>query len=354
MRLLDIESGPLIMEGDSAEVGFQHGTYLGPMIRSFLGDNVARLGYSMSDLKLTRATAFASLNRDFIRKYLPHRYDELFSLAEGAKVSMDEVLLLQYRREISRLYGAFESSDCSSMTVRAAGGLILAQTIDLSCNMADLGVPLLVKQKNGLPNVAMYTFAGLIGYLGMNSEGLAVLINMVVGGDWGPGISPYIMARELLDKKSIDECIQFIQNVPASSSRSFIISDSARTVIVEFVPGCVKVLEADLPIHTNHFQDQDLAKCDELSVFAKHSSMRRYNKLELLSGELCGGDFNEVMDSFNCHDGYPVGLCMHSDGVVTRAETVATVCMQPSTGFFSFQKGPPCECQQRFSFNIFF
>ena len=63
----------------------------------------------------------------------------------------------------------------------------------------------------------LLSFGGLLGYLGINSDGLAIGLNLVLGGDWGPGIPPYLAIRHLLDSAgSVAEALELLARTAAS------------------------------------------------------------------------------------------------------------------------------------------
>ncbi len=122
----------------------------------------------------------------------------------------------------------------------------------------------------------MLSFGGLLGYLGMNSDGLAVGINLVLGGRWGPGVPPYLAVRHVLDSAgSVDEALGVLEGLRLASSRSLMLCDRRGCAYVEFMDGRMHVVQDTELVHTNHFLRPEFVPFDELNVFAKNSSLRR-------------------------------------------------------------------------------
>ena len=76
---------------------------------------------------------------------------------------------------------------------------MLAQTIDLSGDLDDQITVLEIARTGSSRRVLMLSFGGLLGYLGLNSDGLTIGLNLVLAGDWRPGLPPYLVIRHLLD-----------------------------------------------------------------------------------------------------------------------------------------------------------
>src|SRR6185437_15164997 len=102
------------------------------------------------------------------------------------------------------------------------------------------------------------SFGGLLGYLGINSDGLAVGLNLVLGGDWRPGLPPYLAIRHLLDTAAgVDDAVAILRGLRLASSRSLMMCDASKAV------------------YANHFLHPDFVPHAELNVFARNSSSLR-------------------------------------------------------------------------------
>jgi hypothetical protein len=177
--------------------------------------------------------------------------------------------------------------------------------------------------------VLLTSFTGLIGYLGLNDAGLAICLNLVLGGDWRPGIPGYMAIRHLLDEAStVQDCIDLLGDMPLASSRSLTISDGARLVTVEYILDEMAVLEGQSVVHTNHFLHPDFIGRDELNPFARTSSLRRLDACTAALDRLpVNADANAYLEIL-CKP--PIHVA--PDGDVHRECTSATVVMAPGLG----------------------
>ncbi|MFN7494572.1 MAG: C45 family autoproteolytic acyltransferase/hydrolase [Cyclobacteriaceae bacterium] len=332
----------LNLRGDSHyELGKSHGAILRKTIQEFVQQGVAGINRTRkSPIAMTALPELISPYLKKISQQLPDFEDEIRGLADGAQIPLEAAVLLQIRREVIGTNQYTLTGDCSSVGIFKNEGTILAQTIDLDGSMTNLGNVFRIS-KRGKPEILQYCFAGLLGYMGMNSAGLAVAINLVVSDGWSDGISPYLLARKFLEQESIDECLQVVKTVSVASSRSFLIVDRTRLVTLEITPDDYRVIEGIYQTHANHFLHPDFAKVDRLNVFSKNSSIKRMIALD----SYIKADQNEtsIKRAFADHSIYPVGICAHSDGM--HNETVASVIMHPHQGKFLALKGKPCQNQ---------
>lgn len=337
----------LQVEGGYYEVGRQHGSACRDEIVSFIEDQHAQVN-------LLRATPLDERELrqrldGYLERIVRERSDlaaEIYGLADGAGIDVRQACLLQVRRDLIGYRKIPALGDCS--TIGSAGAApFLAQTVDLSGHMAPLSMVMRIDGRGrGAPDILMFTFKGLLGYLGMNSAGLCVGINMVLAGEWSFGIPPYLAVRLMLECRSVEQCIALLSGLPLASSRSFTLLDANRLVMLELVPGRGVVLSPERPVaaHTNHFLDPQLAREDEINILGRNSSLRRLAVLEAyLAARREAVTAQGLMALLSSHDLYPDGLCVHNKGDLKRERSVAAVVMLPGQRRMWVKFGQPCE-----------
>lgn len=328
--------------GGPFEVGRQHGAARGAALRAFLDDDLARLGHllpapvSWSALRPT-VEAFGTA----ITAAVPDLAEEIRGLAEGACVTWSEAVLLQVRREVLGYQKIPARGDCTTYA-RVAGGPdgdpVLAQTVDLNGNLDDQLAMLDVQLTGEVRRSLVLSFAGLLGYLGINSSGLAVGLNLVLGGVWGPGLPPYLAIRHLLDRAdTVAQAVQMLGRLPLASSRSIMLCDRHTTGYVEILGGQTRFVPAPESVHTNHFRHPDLTAHDEINVFAGNSSRRRLEActVALAATPACAGaerHFANLTAS---------PICIGDTGDVRTERTVAAVVALPGRGELHVRPGDP-------------
>ncbi|MFF1560499.1 C45 family autoproteolytic acyltransferase/hydolase [Streptomyces sp. NPDC058279] len=318
--------------GTPRETGRTHGAALAAPLRAFLDDGVARLGHlTDAPLSLDGLRPSIAAYRAAVTAALPDLAEEVAGLAEGARLTEDEAWLLQLRRELMGYSKVRTGGDCTTYA-RTGPVPVLAQTVDLNGNL-DTHITVL-----RTPRSLVLSFAGLLGYLGINRAGLAVGLNLVLGGAWGPGVPPYLAIRHLLDRAgSVGEALKLLADLPLASSRSLTLCDRERAVYVEHLDGELRVGEGPEAVHTNHFLHPDFAPADELNVFARNSSLRR---LRAATEGLAGlAERASAEDHFAVLARPPIRVPDRGD---IRAErTVAAVVLFPDAGELHLRPGDP-------------
>lgn len=327
------------LAGSRYEIGFAHGKWARERVRAFAGDGLFRLNHLLYEpVSLDGLKPTIRAYHDVIAADLPEFVEEIEGLAAGAEISYEEAMLLQIRREVLGYRKVPSRGDCTTFARTDGSGRVLAQTIDLNGNLEDQAYVLRI-DRTGAGGVLVFTFTGLLGYLGVNGHGLAIGLNLVLGGDWRPGIPAYMAIRHLLDTATcIDDCMERLAALRLASSRSFTLCDGSRIANVEMLDNELKWSTPSEVVHTNHFLDPGFARRDEMNVFAKNSSVLR---LETCKAALAGMRGDEDAEGyFSVLAQHPV--CVHSDGDIRREATVAAVVMRPDRGEMHVRKGYPC------------
>lgn len=334
-----MNSVPLLeLSGPPHARGFAHGRALAGRLRGFLDDSLARLGH-LGDrpVDLDSLRPGIAAHREVVATALPDLADEVDGLAAGAGVDRDAAWLLQLRRELLG-YSRVTGGDCTTYA-SVRGRPVLAQTVDLNGNLDDQIAVLAVSGPRHRSLVL--SFAGLLGYLGVNDAGIAVGLNLVLGGAWEPGVPPYLAIRHVLDSAgSVDEAVETLCALPLASSRSFMICGEERAVCVEALGAERRVLEGDDLAHTNHFLDPDFAERDEINVFAKNSSRRRLKTVQ----EAGIPDAGDTASHHRLLATPPI--LVPDNGDIRRERTVAAVLLRPDLGEFRLWPGDPSTAQE--------
>ncbi|MEU1519811.1 C45 family peptidase [Streptomyces sp. NPDC005811] len=338
---------PLVrVHGEPFAAGHAHGERLAAPLRSFLGDSLARLGRVMAGpVTLAGLRPAIAAHRAAVTAAAPELAEEVRGIAAGAGIEESEAWLLQLRREIMgyRKVPVPVMGDCTTYArsgPAADGHPVLAQTVDLNGDLDDhLAVLDVARPRTGRRSLVL-SFGGLLGYLGLNSDGLAVGINLVLGGDWHTdGLPPYLAVRHLLDTAaSVEEALEILTGLRLTSSRVLTLCDPRRSVWVEHLDGAYRLGEAATPVvHTNHYLHPDFTAADEINVFARNSSLRRLDAGTAGLGALPADAGPE--EYFGVLSEPPIRV--PDSGDIRRERTVAAVVMLPDRGELHVRPGDP-------------
>lgn len=328
----------LTLEGDAFARGRQLGVARREAIRRFLADGLARL-----DAFLAPPPDLAALGPSLdaygaaIAREAPALSREIDGLAAGAGIGRREAVLLQVRREIAGYSRLTTAGDCTAFACAGPDG-ILAQTVDLAADMDEELCVLRVCDAASGRSAAILSFTGLLGYLGVNDRGLAVGLNLVLGGDWRPGLPPYLAIRHLLDTcGSVDEAVTRLGLLDLASSRTFVLCDRRGCAYVEALAGEVRVRRGPAVAHTNHFLAADFAPRDAINPFAGNGSRRRLAACEAwLSGRATPIDPEAPFGLFGTE---PILVPDARDR--RREKTVASVVLETARLRLRLRRGDP-------------
>ncbi|MBV9024208.1 MAG: peptidase C45 [Streptomycetaceae bacterium] len=325
--------------GDPYTIGLTHGAALADALRSFLDDSLCRLNKVMPE-PVTLGGLLPSIAdyRSVIAAALPELADEVAGLAAGAGISEDEAWLLQLRREIMGYRKVPTSGDCTTYARAHTAGPVLAQTVDLNGDLDEFISVLEIARSGTERRALVLSFGGLLGYLGVNSDGLAIGLNLVLGGEWRPGVPPYLAIRHLLDTaENVEQALEILAGLRLASSRSLTLCDRKRAVCVEVLGEATRVFEGSETVHTNHFLHPDFGPADEINVFARNSSVRR---LRTAAEGLAGlGPLADPEEHFALLSQPPI--CVPDRGDIRAERTVAAVVLLPVEGRMHLRPGDP-------------
>ena len=334
---------PLVrLRGNPFDVGYQHGAARRDALRAFIDDDLCRIN-KLAPAPVTLAELSPALAEyaAAIAAATPALGAEISGLASGAGLSPDEAVLLQVRREIIGYQKIPARGDCTTYASLVAGpshGPVLAQTVDLNGNLDDQIAVLDVGLAPSTRRALVLSFGGLLGYLGINSDGLAIGLNLVLGGTWHPGLPPYLAIRHLLDNAgSVAQALDILSGLPLASSRSLTLCDPTAVACVEILGGELRLTASEQTAHTNHYLHPDFAVADELNIFARNSSLMRLKACQAALAEAESGI--GVEEHFGLLT-QPT-ICVGDTGDIRRERTVAAVVMLPAQGELHVRPGDP-------------
>jgi len=324
---------PLVsVSGEPYQMGRQHGIACRELIRRTLEARVAIAA---------RATAASSAQLvqaglrylEPVRARFPHLVDEVRGIADGAGIDFAEAFFIQVATEVS-----FPADGCTTLAVRGLGGhWLIAQNWDVPRDTFGSHI-ILRLQPTGRPAVVMFTFAGVVGYLGINECGVCHVANQLRTPDWCMGVTHYFIKRHFLELGSVDACLAAVHGIPISSAATYILGDPARAVVVEWMPSGTAMFAGDRLGHTNHIVDPALRHLERYLPALPDSVDRLARVGELLhdtDGSLAG-----MQAMLSDHVGHPASICRH--GGAGDLHTLASVIFEPSRRRMHVAYGTPC------------
>jgi isopenicillin-N N-acyltransferase-like protein len=343
---------PLIkVRGHPYRRGLEHGRACGDLIRRYPDVllEVARIEASWRALKVDRLPSREDLMVRALRflpalnAFAPHLVEEIRGIADGARLPFAEVLLVNVRSEVMGI-GETESL-CTSFALgrsATANGTVLAgQNLDQNPLNRDLLVVLHVEPERG-PSIVMCSFAGLVGYPGINSAGVSFFQNALSTSSWrAAGMPHYLLKRVLLEQVDVPGCLAVASAAQVCSSTNYVLTDGGgRLVDAELTPEGMELVEADddIVVHANHFVSPGLAARDALKGSMPDSPDRHSRLLGLLRDRRGHIQVRDLQTALADHTNGPASVCRHQPDV----QTIASIIAEPEQGRLHVSRGQPC------------
>ncbi|MFW9903793.1 MAG: C45 family autoproteolytic acyltransferase/hydrolase [Candidatus Thorarchaeota archaeon] len=236
---------PIIdLKGDSVNIGLQHGRILKKRIIETINWYKTIIPREEAEI-LSLATHFQSK----ISQIDPNYCDEIEGIASGAEVDPLWIYALNSRSEIMNTF----TNECTAIYFKDTA--LLGQNWDWAKELEKLAIILRIKSEDK-PEILMMTEPGIIGKIGLNSQGIGVCLNFLDSGQVCKGVPVHILLRVILDSTSMEEAIHRVDSFKIGKSANIIIGD-AQGGYVDFEFANQEIYEpksdSKVFLHTNHY-----------------------------------------------------------------------------------------------------
>jgi len=328
---------PLIeVSGSSYEMGYQHGSQAASLIQRYLL-LIEQLTGKSRDVLCRNALNFLP----FIQRLSSAYVEEIRGLAHGADISFEEALLCQARAEAGRV----PDSGCTAFVVTgeatASGHPLAGQNQDLEPEYADVALLLRVRPNDGRPGALIFTFAGQLGYAGMNQYGVAHFANALYDFRWQPGLPHYPLKRVLLEQRNVEACLDVLAHHRTCSAANVVLCDAVvGKASVEVRPEGIATFRDDDPdwqVHANHYLTPDFA-CHETNSLA--DSCPRLDRMRTLLRERWGDiSVDGMKEILADHQGHPAAVCRHG---AVGMHSISGYIAEPTERLLHVRRGHGC------------
>ena len=279
-----------------------------------------------------------------IREFDHALVEEMYGIAEGAKVEIDAILLLNARTEllhearvVAKKARTKETPDgCTGVVIlpeAAEGGrLIHALNWDWKAECATTGVVLRIVQDNG-PDILTFTEAGSLARTGLNSAGIAITANYIESDQdfKSPGVPLALIRRKILESTNYAKAIELIVSTDKLISNNLILSHKDGVAInFECAPAETFAIypEDGMIVHANHWTSPAaLSKYKDVGILNTPDSFYRdYRVRELLKSKGKPLTQADVVSALSDDFGTPWSVCRPPRPNV-RGDLTATVAM---------------------------
>jgi isopenicillin-N N-acyltransferase-like protein len=361
MRTLELPAGKT-----PREWGQIHGeSYRGEIatlatLRTYLCTKVG--SFTMVEQVLVAARAHLPV----LERYDADLYAELLGIAEGAKVTPEDIVIANHYTDLRDLdpepaswkpapiadqvpphdhahdhhHGVGHADGCSTLYAESPSGHILAQTWDMHATAIPYVMTLRVPETKRGPAATLMTVTGCLGMTGMNAKRVGIAINNLFSIDATLGVVWPAMVRKALNKSSAAEARDVIAGSPIGSGHHYIVADKRHAYAIEASGTRRKMLDVrGSYCHTNHALDADIVKVSKVP-----GTSSTFERQQWLEGDVARAPVADLADAWQrlgSEDGWPRSVCtnMATPEAPHGVATCGAIAMNVSTGELWIQQG---------------
>jgi len=292
---------------------------------------------------------------DRIRGWAPEAADEIEGIARGCGLPPGMIGAINARTEILGVIARRARGECSVFLALSptANGSFAAQTWDWHDHLADSWLVWTIELPNGR-TVHTLTEFGVLGKLGINSDGIAVLLNILHHREDGAGIAVpvHVVARRILETATnLNDALILATGAPVSASTALTLvgHDEAECsgMSVELNPVGPEVVVPDrdgILARTNHFLAPRAAAGDREAEVGPDTFLR-YDVLRRRIAASRPASEEDCFSLLRSHYGGGGAICAHPDpdaAVGSRYATLATIVFDFGRDTMSVKPAGPC------------
>jgi isopenicillin-N N-acyltransferase-like protein len=346
-----VERFPFVrIQGSPRECGRQVGERTADLIRFNL-DTYWRLFQELAGLGRSAVIEQASSFLEPIRTCDPHLLEEMRGIAEGANVTLGEIVALNCRTEFLSAAKVPFRDECTAVfagpEATADGHTLLAQNWDWA-EILRGGMILLQISQPDRPTILTLTEAGMVGKIGFNSAGVGVCTNFLLHDSRRHGVPFHVILREALNAPRLGVAAAAVYRQQRADSGNYLLAHAAGEAInLEATPFTVAFQHPfrGLLVHTNHFLAPRLQAGDH-GILESDNTLLRYGRARrLLEADIGRITIDTLKQLFQDHFNHPTAICRHSDPelpVVERNVTLASIIIDLTVGEAHIACGEPC------------
>ena len=328
--------------GSPRKMGRQIGEAAREEVRKFCDIALERVNKTVT-ISRKRALTIARESTTFAEAYRPDLVEELRGTAEAAGVTLDDLMLLQVRNQLTS-----EELDagCTSLSIQPdLQKCVVAQTWDNDPALDEVTI-VLTRRPVERPATMTCTQAGLISYMGFGETGIGACVNSLPAPSRPVGVPHYFTLRELLEAPTLEGAVHAVQRAHRAIPANIMLATPDGAADLEVTIDNIHVLRPDQTswlAHSNHCLHPELKPINEEFPELIQSYARKDRLGQLMIST--HGTIEELKTILRDHEGYPQSICRHvnADPVYGFWSTVFALIIEPSEQRMHISRGTPCD-----------
>ena len=331
--------------GNPTERGRQHGEALRSLIELGVGRWLDAIGQKHGIDPDEYIAEFLSKTtyRDSIARWAPELLLEVQGIADGSGQSVERLLvysMLDEEWEFAKTRASAEAPGCTAVGVRAENDrpTLIGQTMDIP-SVHDGTQVVMIHEEQGAPTQVVFTGAGMICLMGVNSAGVGLVVNnlnMLPSARSGMPVT--FIERTLLRTASVEEASSALRTMPHAIGQHYLIGDPMN--LASFEADAAQVIggaeDKRVISHANHPLYDAFQESEREAKYAGSNTLARFTCMATLTeGATTLGDVERALADTSA----PISRAP-LDGFMTFGAMAAELSSPPRVRFAA---GPPHE-----------
>jgi isopenicillin-N N-acyltransferase-like protein len=334
----------ITVSGPPFALGCQLGEAAREEVRGFAAIALERVNKTVR-ISRERALELSTATLPYVEAYDPAMLEELRGVAHSSGVSLEELVMLQIRNQFQPEKEAGCTSFALAPQLRVHGSVV-GQNWDNDPALDPFTV-VLTRRPEGKPALLNVTQAGLIAYIGLNSEGIGLCMNTLPAPSRPLGVPHYFTVRGIFEATSLDGAVAAVARARRAIPANIILATPQGPADLEVTVDQVHVLRDQgrgLVTHTNHCVHPELVPINADFPELIQSGPRK-ERIDLLL-KSAGGPLGleTLKQALRDHQGYPCSICRHPNDHPVNGfwVSVFSVIIEAEAGRLHLSRGNPC------------
>jgi len=229
---------PLVLEGTAYRRGLCHGETLRAKIQEVVqmwqADLAAGFGLDAGQVvhRFLQRTDFVGA----IQKWTPDLLDEVRGMADGSGLPFETMLAFQLIDELWANGDLVAGEHCTAIgfPASAAEPAYLGQTLDVETFRDGFQVVLHIKDSDSGLEALVASIAGLIGFNGINNQGLGVCVNTLLPlNSRTDGLPVACIVRGILSCRFVHQAFDWLRQIPHACGQNYLVGGPDQVVNLE-------------------------------------------------------------------------------------------------------------------------
>ncbi len=323
----------ITISGTPDERGNAHGEALSSEIE-------ATIEYYATIFKKSSAEIFdrAKHFRSVIHEYNPAYCAEIDGIAAGAKIREPLwIYALNSRSEILALDVSVNANECTALCFQPTA--LLGQNWDWGGRLENLAILMQIKISED-HTIQMLTEPGIIGKIGLNSQGIGTCLNILMINKPLDGVPIHLVLRSILESHTLEEAKMAIQKSGQGKASNIMFGDQEGNFnYVEFAgdESFMSHSREKFLIHTNHYMARPINP-DDGDFRNSYQRFRVANEKVSTLSNFTIDEMKAILTDRSDRE-HPIWCAYEPDDDLQDVGTVATIVMDLKARQLHIRKG---------------